>query len=80
MFIHVLFYFPETKGKRLEEVAQMWDEHVPAWKSASWKPAVPIATDKILEKKLSVQHVEDNDNSTEDDHSMSNSEKAVQIA
>jgi len=80
MFIHVLFYFPETKGKRLEEVAQMWDEHIPAWKSASWKPAIPIASDEALKKKLSVQHVENKETLSEDDHSTTNSEKAVEIA
>lgn len=58
MFIHVFFFFPETKGKRLEEIAQIWDEHIPAWKTANWQPHIPIATDSQLAAKLSTQHAE----------------------
>lgn len=59
MFVHVFFFFPETKGKRLEEIAQIWDEKVPAWKSASYEPDVPIVSDKELRSKLSVEHKEE---------------------
>lgn len=45
MFFHVFFLFPETKGKTLEEIDQMWDEKVPAWRSANWKPKTPSLTD-----------------------------------
>ena len=45
MFIHVFFFFPETRGKRLEEIGQIWDEHVPAWKTASWQPRIPLFSD-----------------------------------
>ncbi|VEU21435.1 DEKNAAC102751 [Brettanomyces naardenensis] len=55
MFIHVLFFFPETKGKRLEEIAQIWDKKIPAWKTANWTPDIPIIGE---EKKLDIQHVE----------------------
>ncbi|KAI5969106.1 hypothetical protein CANMA_001859 [Candida margitis] len=58
MAIHVYLGFPETKGKRLEEVGQMWDEKVPAWRSASWTPMIPIDPDSELARKLSVEHVE----------------------
>ncbi len=58
MFIHVYFGFPETKGKRLEEIAQIWDEGVPAWKSKNWQPRVPLLSDKQLNEKLTVQHNE----------------------
>lgn len=58
MFLHVLFFFPETKGKRLEEIGQLWDEKVPAWKSASWQPHVPLLSDGQLEEKLKVEHRE----------------------
>lgn len=58
MAIHVYLGFPETKGKRLEEVGQMWDEHVPAWRSASWTPTIPFTGDSELVRKLSVDHVE----------------------
>ncbi|KAG5421961.1 HGT1 [Candida metapsilosis] len=59
MGLHVFFGFPETKGKRLEEVGQMWDENVPAWRSASWTPTIPIAPDSELARKLSLEHNEE---------------------
>ncbi|VEU20647.1 DEKNAAC101575 [Brettanomyces naardenensis] len=58
MFIHVLFFFPETRGKRLEEIAQMWDEKVPAWKSNHWTPSIPIVNDDMLERKTEIKHLE----------------------
>lgn len=39
--IMVFLFYPETIGRTLEEIEQMWDSGVPAWKSASWKPIVP---------------------------------------
>ncbi|KAG7660423.1 HGT1 [[Candida] subhashii] len=59
MAVHVFVGFPETRGKRLEEIGQMWDENVPAWRSASWIPHIPIASEAELARKLSVQHKED---------------------
>ncbi|KAI5961207.1 uncharacterized protein KGF55_004132 [Candida pseudojiufengensis] len=59
MAIHVYFGFPETRGKRLEEIGQMWEEKVPAWRSASWQPTIPIASDSDLARKLSLEHKED---------------------
>lgn len=66
--IMVFFFYPETKGKTLEEVEQMWESGVPAWKSASWKPALPDI-DEIerfgggrvpsIDDKPEVGHVED---------------------
>lgn len=32
MFFHVFFFFPETRGKTLEEIDQIWTSKVPAWK------------------------------------------------
>ncbi|GEQ69679.1 hypothetical protein JCM33374_g3353 [Metschnikowia sp. JCM 33374] len=61
MFVHVLFFFPETKGKRLEEIGQLWDEGVPAWRSASWQPHVPLASDAELIQKMEVSHTENAD-------------------
>lgn len=58
MFVHVLVGFPETVGKRLEEVGQMWDDKVPAWRSASWSPTVPIVSDRDLHDKMEVHHHE----------------------
>ncbi|ODV79487.1 high-affinity glucose transporter [Suhomyces tanzawaensis NRRL Y-17324] len=58
MGIHVFFGFPETKGKRLEEIGQMWEEGIPAWRSASWEPTVPILSDADLARKMNVEHAE----------------------
>ncbi|CUM57470.1 uncharacterized protein AC631_02784 [Debaryomyces fabryi] len=58
MFIHVLFFFPETKGKRLEEIGQMWQDKVPAWRTRLWQPDVPFFSDKELHSKMNVEHVE----------------------
>lgn len=55
MFFHVLFFFPETKGKRLEEIDQLWTEHIPAWRSASYVPHVPLVPGT---EKYEAQHVE----------------------
>ncbi|KAG5421962.1 HGT1 [Candida metapsilosis] len=58
MTLHVFFGFPETKNKRLEEIGQMWDEKVPAWKTANWQPTIPIAPDSEIGRKLSLEHKE----------------------
>ncbi|ODQ83089.1 hypothetical protein BABINDRAFT_31609 [Babjeviella inositovora NRRL Y-12698] len=46
MFFHVYFMFPETRGKTLEEISKMWDENIPAWKTTSYIPDMPITDDK----------------------------------
>ncbi|KAK9464769.1 general substrate transporter [Lipomyces arxii] len=33
MTVHVFFMFPETKGKTLEEIDLIWEEHLPPWRS-----------------------------------------------
>ncbi|RCK61046.1 High-affinity glucose transporter [Candida viswanathii] len=58
MAIHVFVGFPETKGKRLEEIGQMWEDHIPAWRSRKWQPSVPIASDAELARKMDVEHKE----------------------
>lgn len=40
MFVHVAVLFPETKGKTLEEIEQMWEARIPAWRTASWQPRI----------------------------------------
>lgn len=77
MFIHVFFFFPETKGKRLEEIGQLWDEGVPAWRSASWEPSIPLATDAELAQKMEVSHTEHADLMTS--HSPSLEEKTATV-
>lgn len=64
MFIHVFFFFPETKGKRLEEIGMMWDEKVPAWRSSKWEPNVPVLGDDDLEKER-IEHYEGSGSSDE---------------
>ncbi|CAN3354498.1 high-affinity glucose transporter 1 [Diutina catenulata] len=59
MAIHVFFGFPETRHKRLEEIGQMWNEGVPAWRSSKWKPTVPVLSDAELAAKMQQgEHVE----------------------
>lgn len=58
MFVHVFFFFPETRGKRLEEIDQIWTHKIPAWKSGSWEPDVPIVSESQLAEKLSTSHKE----------------------
>ena len=64
MAVHVFFGFPETRGRRLEEIGQMWDEHVLPWKSGSWQPTVPILSDAELAAKMTQnneEHIENAD-------------------
>ncbi|KAI3404922.2 HGT1 [Candida oxycetoniae] len=55
MAIHVYFGFPETRGKRLEEIGQMWDEKVPAWRSSSWQPTIPSSVENEIARKVSIE-------------------------
>lgn len=64
MFIHVFFFFPETKCKRLEGIGQIWEEGVPAWRSASWQLTIPILSDKELHNKVNIGQEEGNVNSS----------------
>lgn len=76
MLFQVFFFFPETKGKRLEEIDQIWVEKVPAWKTASWKPHVPILSDAELGEKIRTQHNE-NDSELLNSSSPSVTDKAL---
>jgi hypothetical protein len=37
MTLHVFFLFPETAGKTLEEVEEMFTQGIPAWKTGVGK-------------------------------------------
>ena len=51
--IHTWACFPETKGKTLEEIDQMWADNIPAWKSSEWKPTfIPQVEEDSDEKAL----------------------------
>lgn len=63
MTFHVYFLFPETKGKTLEEISQMWDAKIPAWRTASWVPETPITREEAYNEKRNAtaagEHQED---------------------
>ncbi|SCV04979.1 LANO_0G15830g1_1 [Lachancea nothofagi CBS 11611] len=44
--IQTYFMFPETKGKTLEEIDQMWADNIPAWKTGSYIPELPVIEDE----------------------------------
>ncbi|EGW34829.1 high affinity glucose transporter [Spathaspora passalidarum NRRL Y-27907] len=58
MTVHVFFGFPETRGKRWEEIGQMWDENVPAWQSRSWTPIIPINPETEKAARISLEREE----------------------
>ena len=60
MTIHTAFMFPETKGKTLEEIDQMWEANIPAWQTSTWVAVRPSVSDDLHEKNnSSSSHVED---------------------
>lgn len=44
--IQTFFMFPETRGKTLEEIDQMWADNIPAWKTSSYVPQLPVLEDE----------------------------------
>ncbi|BAO40686.1 high-affinity glucose transporter [Kluyveromyces marxianus DMKU3-1042] len=44
--VQCFFMFPETRGKTLEEIDQMWVDNIPAWKTGSYIPQLPIIEDE----------------------------------
>lgn len=43
--IQTFFMFPETRGKTLEEIDQMWADNIPAWRTGSYVPMLPVVED-----------------------------------
>ncbi|CUS20977.1 LAQU0S02e02718g1_1 [Lachancea quebecensis] len=75
--IQTFLMFPETKGKTLEEIDQMWADHIPAWKTASYVPDVPVVQDEEGNKLGLMgrsQHVE---NSTPEEKPMFEQQSSV---
>lgn len=33
MTVHIFFLYPETSGKTLEEIDELFDSNIPAWRS-----------------------------------------------
>lgn len=44
MTVHIFFMFPETAGKSLEEIDELFNSNIPAWRS---KNAVPNFEERI---------------------------------
>ncbi|GAV54422.1 hypothetical protein ZYGR_0AL01540 [Zygosaccharomyces rouxii] len=62
--INTFLLFPETKGKTLEEIDQMWEARVPAWKTNNWTPSIPPSNKFDQEMhKTDIEHVEDTEES-----------------
>lgn len=62
--INTFLMFPETKGKTLEEIDQMWEARIPAWKTHNWAPTIPPSGKFDQEMhKADVEHIEDTEES-----------------
>ncbi|CAI4063779.1 hypothetical protein SKDZ_08G1420 [Saccharomyces kudriavzevii ZP591] len=48
-YFYVFFFVPETKGLTLEEVNEMYEEHVLPWKSSQWIPPSRRSADYDLD-------------------------------
>jgi len=40
MALHVFLMYPETHGLTLEEVSELWEADIPAWKTSKWRPTI----------------------------------------
>ncbi|ODV97824.1 hypothetical protein PACTADRAFT_324 [Pachysolen tannophilus NRRL Y-2460] len=68
-FFNVYFLFPETQGKTLEEIDQMWQDGVPAWRTKNYVVELP-PLGEVFEEKASAREVENassDDNATVDE-------------
>ena len=61
MTIHVFFCFPETSGKTLEEVEDMFAQNIPAWKThVTWRKVVAAERGDLADEKIAaIQHEEE---------------------
>lgn len=56
MIFHIFFTYPETAGKTLEEIDELFDSNIPAWRS---KNATIRFEDRVAENKTAeVVHTE----------------------
>jgi len=61
MLIHVFFMFPETAGRPLEEVNEIFDKKIPAWKTGnSWSRTKRAERGDLEDATLS-RHTSDGD-------------------
>lgn len=69
MCIHVFLMYPETHGLSLEEVGELWDADIPAWRTTNWQPSTPrlIAENGVssLKETGNVEHVDNFDEKSE---------------
>lgn len=77
MAIHVFLMYPETHGLCLEEVEELFQSEIPAWRSNSFKPSRPQVEDidavgggyaPSLKEKATVEHI---DSTSAEEYSLS---------
>lgn len=78
--IQTIFMFPETKGKTLEEIDQMWADHIPAWQTASYVPILPELRDDQGRKLGIDDNVEHVENTYQEPHAEKKGVKSPEIA
>ncbi|KAL2709791.1 High-affinity glucose transporter [Kluyveromyces marxianus] len=78
--VQTFFMFPETRGKTLEEIDQMWADDIPAWKTTSYVPQLPVVEDEEGNKLGLLgnpQHLEDVNSNEESEQTNSNSNNST---
>ena len=79
--VQTFFMFPETRGKTLEEIDQMWAENIPAWKTGNYIPQLPVVEDEEGNKLGllgNTHHLEDVNSNEKSEQSNSNTESNSQ--
>ncbi|KAF9539152.1 hypothetical protein EC957_005763 [Mortierella hygrophila] len=69
MTVHVFFMFPETKGRTLEEMDELFNSNIPAWKTAAQPPSRLDHDIEELKLNQDQPHHKQLDNSSSDSNS-----------